>query len=548
MSISPIYRAYLALRRGEYNEAAARLDDYLTENPSSQTALLLRLQCVNEFSYVSEVELDEVSAEHMQKRLERQGVQTAQSFSRGSAIGVVRPASSAIGKPLLHVGSRLTSMTRSRTGRISSRMTTGTTRRRFSSLTHTKEDKPGDGLTLQTSNISLHRGSLSEILQQLPARYLACSPYARLAITYLLRSVPSLLDRLNLGSEREGDPLMPDPGAAPYQALSILAEYGKQRGKDFFYHTRLGRANFLIGQYYAAANNFRMSFALLPRLSTQLRLVTALAAYGQLEVALTTLEDCAGRYQTSPAPYLSIGRISELLGEHVRAINAYSTVLARDPGSLEALAALGALILNSCYSKSGIRSNGLKGKSSMSIGSSLGETEARLVYERVLQYRPDDPTVWCNIGLCHVRAGEYGQGCMYLATALMRCNEQRRCGSLRLDLQRLNDIHSSIWSNLGLVFIHLSEYATAKKCFSLAIYINKNNADAQVNLGTLAALSGDGDIALWYFNQALNLVPDHQEALYNRAILHYRNHRLGLALEDAERCSPYLQNYILTHP
>lgn len=548
MSLTPIYRAYLALRRGGYKEAATYLDDYLTENPSSQSALLLRLQCVNEMSYISEVELDEVSSEHMQRRLERQGVQTTQSFSRGSAIGFIRPASSATGKPLLPVGSRLTSLTRSRTGRTGSRMTTGTARRRFSSHVHTKDSQAGNGLVLQTSTISLHRGSLSEILQQLPPRYLACSPYARLAITYLLRSIPSTLDHLNLGIEEQEEPLIPDPGAAPYQALSVLTEYGKQRGKDFFYYTRLGRANFLLGQYYAAANNFRMSFAILPRLGTQLRLVTALIAYGQLELALTTLEDCAGRFQTSPVPYLSIGRISELLGEYVRATNAYSTVLARDPGSLEALAALGALILNSSYSKSSLQANAPKEKKCMNLGVTLGETEARLVYERVLQYRPEDPTVWCNIGLCHVRSGEYGQGFMYMVTALTRCNEQRRCGSLRLDIQRLNDIQSSIWSNLGLLFIHLSEYATAKKCFSLAIYINKNNVDAQVNLGVLAALSGDVDIALWHFTQALNVVPDHQEALYNRAILHYRQKRLGLALEDAERCSSYLQNYFLSHP
>ena len=133
-------------------------------------------------------------------------------------------------------------------------------------------------------------------------------------------------------------------------------------------HNNLGNVYLKSGQYELAANCYRQTLTLDPKMvQANYNLGQAAIKLGQLPEAATALENAlALQPQLIPAQ-LSLGRVYMDLGQFPKAVNALSRVLASQPDNVHALHALG------------------------STYAALGKNEKAITcYDRLLELDPDD--------------------------------------------------------------------------------------------------------------------------------------------------------------
>jgi tetratricopeptide (TPR) repeat protein len=77
----------------------------------------------------------------------------------------------------------------------------------------------------------------------------------------------------------------------------------------------------------------------------------------------------------------------------------------------------------------------------------------------------------------------------------------------------------------------------AEECLQRAFALDSHSADALIGLGRLALVSPRGDDALSLFDRALELHPDHPEALALKAICWMKQRQFGIAVELLEQAN-----------
>ncbi|EFO64977.1 Basal body protein [Giardia lamblia P15] len=582
-SLPAIYEAYQRLQYGEYSLCAASTEDMLRTDRTNQQAFLLRLQCATEASYLDETELDtigfmdatrnmsfqmprDISLQQQQSKeneLEKNNfthpcLSPVSASVRQIEVGFVRPATNAAGKPLTRGTSRLVSNTRtgscigSRVGsRAGSRANSRTGSRSSTATVAAAVVKGFAGNTL-SSHLELRTGSLCNLLQEFPVNFIAHGNYTRLLIAYMTRMLPTKLDYLllteNSAASRSAfgnkdiniPPECIDVTPMPRHALFFLSKINSSNCSDWFYNDRKGRTYYSMGCYNDSEKHFRNALRESPRVSTYLKLASTLVARGHINSGILILRECVERFQTSAAPHLAMARLYELIQNYEKCACSYADALERNPSNVEALASLASLLVQGV----GLGAKTLGKKVLHTLES---PSTSLILYKRVLLFIPADPAIWNNLGVCYIEKHQYHDAFIHLLTALNRLETARR--ELSFSDDRVVRMHSDIWFNIGVCFLHLSDMAAAKNCFTIVSKIDCTHVEALVNLAILLVISAQGstqgdDIhtaykkALFLLNHALDINPHHDYALHNRIVIYRRMGNIEKALVDAMLVAP----------
>lgn len=567
-----LYEAYGALRRADYSACRDICTELLARDPSDQAALLLRAQCAIENTYFDETEFEEGALDPLIAKQEAKQAQTAvarlatslgtragsaRPVSGRATTGFVRPLTCAAGKPqsqgpgLLQrqSGSRAGSRAGSRVGglRTASRTASAASRAGYGSVSsRAAVSRAGGRFTrLGTATVSgiLQRhaegdsgrdarfrpvsstADLTAVLSELPLRYGMKPLYRRILVNYFLRLLP---EEAAPGGDGEQGPLDATPD--PRRALAFLREYSKEYGCDWFYNDRAGRAYILLGSNEEAERHFRAALRVSERLETELKLASSLARRSQSVAALGVYLDASEKFRWCPAPPLAAARLFTLLSDYRRAVEQYGQAVLRNGGNIEAMAVLGALLLDSLSPQT---CAALSAGAGVSFGAGA-ELSALRFYQRVLLRRTGDPAVWANIGVCHMRNENYGQAFLYLLTAVQRLAEEKRLHVIGYNAERLQRLSADIWYNLGLVFLSTADNGSARECFETAILSDSRHSEALTNLAVLCSRDGNDSRAMVLLSKALDADPGNGVARQNRALLWRRRHSVERAVEDAE--------------
>lgn len=572
-----IYKAYQHLQYGNYSLCAASVEDILRLDRTNQQAFLLRLQCAIESSYLDDTELDTIGMidatrnmsfqtpedtglrQHKEGEIEMNKfthIDTSKTLALTKQIetGFVRPATTAVGKPLTRGTSRLLSSSRtgSRIGsRIGSRAGSRAGSRvgsRSSTAAVAAAVVKGFAGNMLSSHLELRSGSLCSLLQEFPVDFIAHHNYARVLVAYMTRLLPTKLDYILLPEDNAASrsasknvdivipPAHADAAPMPRHALFFLSKVISPTCPDWFYSDRKGRMYFAIGCYEESEKHFRNALRESPKISTYLKLASTLVARGHINSGLLVLRECVERFQTSAIPYIAMARLYELTQNYEQCACAYAEALERDPSNMEALASLASLLVQGV-------GTGTKRLGKKALHTLESPSTASILYNRVLLFNPTDPAIWNNLGVCHIERHQYHDAFIHLLTALNRLETARR--ELNFSDDRIVRMHSDIWFNIGTCFLHLSDMAAAKNCFNIVHKINCTHVEALVNLAILLVVNAQSsDVSIAYtkalalLNHALDINPLHSEALHNRMVIYRRLGNIEKALLDATIIAP----------
>jgi Flp pilus assembly protein TadD len=127
------------------------------------------------------------------------------------------------------------------------------------------------------------------------------------------------------------------------------------------------------------------------------------------------------------------------------------------------------------------------------------------------------------------------------ARFLMRHDAAHEAVSVLETAFELEPGHPGIFNTLGVILAGRGQHAQARQAFELAAGLDRHSPDSRINLGRLALQLGDVDDASHRFNQALNMKPDDTRALYQLAMIRWKQGRLDEAralLSHALACAP----------
>jgi len=210
-----------------------------------------------------------------------------------------------------------------------------------------------------------------------------------------------------------------------------------------------------------------------------------------------------------PDNVLARNKLGEALskkGELIQAIPHYEFVLKQNPWNHDALINLGLTLLNM-----------------------EKPSDATVYFNRVLEISPDDPQALRLSGYAMAAMGNYEQAIQYYVQALkkdqtnaelhffigvaynaltkqsMAVHHYQKAIELKPD-----DTLASL--NLGNIYYRSGRMDLAGKIYLFAFHHEPNNPDVLSKLGAVALSLGQTDRALNFFNQALQIRPDHRES------------------------------------
>ena len=88
----------------------------------------------------------------------------------------------------------------------------------------------------------------------------------------------------------------------------------------------------------------------------------------------------------------------------------------------------------------------------------------------------------------------------------------------------------------GIINVNLKNYDVAKDCFSKALKINPNYAEANNNMGALLKTIGRTRDSIDYFEKAIKIKPDFANAYNNLGASYNLMGEWDLAIENYNRC------------
>ncbi|MBM7115670.1 tetratricopeptide repeat protein [Archangium primigenium] len=272
----------------------------------------------------------------------------------------------------------------------------------------------------------------------------------------------------------------------------------KIAGNDFQIHELLGRGHLLRNDPAAARLSFERAQVGRPEsVSLQMGLGAALELEGRMAEALTLLEGLTRRFPRVPEVRERLGR---LLLE--------SNDLPGADAQTKALVALGATA----------SAHLLQGDVRMAQGR---PAEAETEYREVLRQLPNDVGAQISVGMALQRQGRNEEAIAFLEGAV-----QSGANSLEL------------WSTLGSVNRRAGRYARAVEVHRRVVEMAPQRALGHVLLGADHFATGQWDLTIDDYAQALKLEPDHAGAKkwLGRALAHRARDRAGGGrVDDAVR-------------
>lgn len=230
--------------------------------------------------------------------------------------------------------------------------------------------------------------------------------------------------------------------------------------------------------------------------------------------------------------FFSFGALKKVgvAGEHERlerAVASYSSILARDPMSADALdgrgLALAALGRHREAAEDFQRALGIDGHRvdlCLNLGCSLFEVgaygRALSCHNQVLAVDSSSSKAWYNRGICLLKMGEETEGVGSLTQAL-----------------RLRPDYFEAWVARGTAVARAGDVNGALQDLGRALQIEPACVDALVNRGVVHSTRGDEVSALADFRRALSLAPGHGSAKRQAAISLVRLGHFEEAVDEA---------------
>lgn len=144
----------------------------------------------------------------------------------------------------------------------------------------------------------------------------------------------------------------------------------------------------------------------------------------------------------------------------------------------------------------------------------LGKSEiVNEVLQRGNRLIPNDKNILYNLGKLHFFIRDYKQALGYLNQAI-----------------KLDNYFAEAYFTRGLVYSESGNSKLAIENMQIATNRNPDYYDAYIQLGLMFAQKGDS-LALQYYDNALNLLPDSYDAWYGKAMFYQENDNIDKAME-----------------
>ncbi|MDR2578104.1 MAG: tetratricopeptide repeat protein [Chitinispirillales bacterium] len=178
--------------------------------------------------------------------------------------------------------------------------------------------------------------------------------------------------------------------------------------------------------------------------------------------------------------------------------------------------------------------------------------EARLIFKRLTELKPDRVEAWNNLGILELSAGNLEEAHEVFDCVLKL--EPRNVGALcnignyfadkgdealaATYFERAVDIRpdfTEAWYNLGNSYMSLNRFSDAKDALEKAVFYEESFGSAHKNLGFACEQLGEYDKALSCYGKAAALNKDDAGVHVNMAGVHMRMEMYGKALECGKR-------------
>lgn len=188
-------------------------------------------------------------------------------------------------------------------------------------------------------------------------------------------------------------------------------------------------------------------------------------------------------------------------------------------------------------------------------------SEAKLIYEELLQLVANHPQVLTNLGTLELQLGNIEKGVSYLKKSIQvdpkQPNAISNLANGLLEIEKFEEAiqYYNLALNLDPNFVEayynkaralkfLKKYEEAILNYEQAIKLNPQYSQAIVNLGFLYNELKDYQKALEQYNLALNIIPYSAETLYNRGIVYENLNEYEKALDDYSNAIKINPNFV----
>lgn len=284
----------------------------------------------------------------------------------------------------------------------------------------------------------------------------------------------------------------------PIRAATLASDCTKMNGfDDWWWKNRLGRAYYLLGLYPEAEAQFKSSIATLPNIESRLELSKLYVRIDQPSKAMSELENGFEQFPKEFRFLLGQARLSDEMGDSIKARETWRKVLELDQANLEAIASLGAV----------------------TFYEDQPET-ASLFYNYIRRLGVVNAAVMNNIAMAALASGDYGQVGPAIVAALSLATSQEE--------------KADIWYNISHIAIAAGDKALSQQSLLISTAFSLNNGEAFNNLGLLELKNKNIQKSLAAFRAATDANPLMHEPWYNLALLYQRVGQLQEAYHAAK--------------
>jgi tetratricopeptide repeat protein 8 len=284
----------------------------------------------------------------------------------------------------------------------------------------------------------------------------------------------------------------------PVRAVALAAECTTQHGfNDWWWKNRLGRAYYLLGMFSDAESQFKSAISTSLNVESRLELAKLYVRYDQPLKALAELEAGFDQFPRECRFLLGQARISDLMGNSVRARELWRKVLEIDQANVEAVASLGAV----------------------TFYEDQPET-AEVFYCYLRKLGIANASVLNNIAISQLAWGDYGTVGPAIVAALSLSTSQ--------------EDRADIWYNISHIGMTAGELHLAEQALLIATSLSLKNGEAFNNLGLLELKKRNTQKSLAAFRAATEANPQMHEPWFNLALVYQRMGQLQEAFYAAK--------------
>ncbi|OHT05808.1 TPR Domain containing protein [Tritrichomonas foetus] len=272
----------------------------------------------------------------------------------------------------------------------------------------------------------------------------------------------------------------------PIRAVTLAADCTKVHGfDDWWWKNRLGRSYYLLGLFPEAEQQFRSSLTTSPNIESRLELSKLYVRIDQPVKAMAELDNGLEQFPREYRFMLSQARLSDQLGNTIKAREIWRNVLKIDQASIEAIANLGAV----------------------TYYEDQPET-ASIFYSYLRRLGIVNSAVMNNIAMTALGAGDYSSVGPAIVAAL----------SLATD----SDEKAQIWYNISHIALTAGDLNLAHQALLISTALSLNCAEAFNNLGLLELRRRNTQKSLAAFRAATEANPEIHEPWFNMALVYQR--------------------------